>query len=277
MSTKSTSAIPSLPNSKVSKLKEHLENLFPGQWINSNQRTKTLSTGLTFIDQGISRGLAKQKISAWVGPASCGKTSLLRSVISRWLSCGFEIAYIDTQDKLLASNWICLEDTTNKNNSNTSANNESPGKFWVVRNLPDKDYLWATETLIRCHIFDVIILDLDLDNQNQPFSTQVNWRSSKVYSRVQNALSKSKAALLFITNNPHLPPGWHFYARLDFQWTTNIQHAEGLHGKTMLLPAINCSITKDGISNSTEVPVNAYSVNHLFTHAPISDRRSVKT
>src|ERR1700733_5847530 len=100
----STSIMASLPNPKISKLKEHLENLFPGQWINSNQRTKTLSTGLTFIDQGISRGLARQKISAWLGPASCDKTSLLRSIISRWLNCGFEIAYIDTQNKLLASN-----------------------------------------------------------------------------------------------------------------------------------------------------------------------------
>jgi hypothetical protein len=272
MSSTSPLSITSLPNSKVGKLKEHLENLFPGQWINNNQRTKTLSTGLSFIDQGISRGLAKQKISAWVGPASCGKTSLLRSVISRWLSCGFEIAYIDTQDKLLASNWICLENLTAKD-----TNNQSPGKFWVVRNLADKDYLWATETLIRSHIFDVIILDLDLDNQNQQFNTSINWRSTKVYSRLQNALSKSKTALLFLTNNHRLPHGWNFYARLDFQWAANIQYTEGLNGKTMLLPNIDCSITKDGLSHNTEVPISAYAANRLFTHSPIPDRRSAKT
>ena len=282
MSSTSSLSIAPLPNSKIGKLKEHLENLFPGQWININQRTKTLSTGLSFIDQGISRGLARQKISAWVGPASCGKTSLLRSVISRWLNCGFEIAYIDTQDKLLASNWICLEnltdkDSEDKNTNNQAPDNQSPGKFWVVRNLADKDYLWATETLIRSHVFEVIILDLDLDNQNQQFNTQVNWRSNKVYSRLQNALSKSKTALLFLTNNHRLPQGWNFYARLDFQWAANIQYTEGLNGKTMLLPNIDCSITKDGLSHNTEVPISAYAANRLFTHSSIPDRRSAKT
>ncbi len=277
MRSTSSLSIASLPNSKIGKLKEHLENLFPGQWINSNQRTKTLSTGLTFIDQGISRGLARQKISAWVGPASCGKTSLLRSIISRWLSCGFEIAYIDTQNKLLASNWICLENAVDKDSANKDTNNQSPGKFWVVRNLPDKDYLWATETLIRSRIFDVIILDLDLADQNKQYNAQINWQSNKVYSRLQNALSKSKTALLFITNNHRLPNAWNFYARLDFQWAANIQYTEGLHGKTMLLPTINCSITKDGLSHNTEVPISAYAANRLFTHSPIPDRRLAKT
>jgi hypothetical protein len=265
----------SLPNSKVSKLKEHLEGLFPGQWINGNQRTKTLSTGLSFIDQGISKGLARQRISAWVGPASSGKTSLLRSVISRWLNCGFEIAYIDTADKLLASNWICLENSIDQNH-NTNTNNQPLGKFWVVRNLAKQDPLWATETLIRSRIFDVIILDVDSDNQNKQFDNQVNWRSNKTYSRLQNALSKSNTALLFLTDNHHLPKNWNFYARLDFQWGANIQPTEGLNGKTMLLPTINCSITKNGLSHNAEIPITAHTANHLFTHSPIADRRSAK-
>jgi hypothetical protein len=260
--------------SSITKLKEHLENLFPGQWINPKQRTKTLSTGLAFLDQSLSRGLARQRISAWVGPASCGKTSLLRSIISRWLNCGFEIAYIDTQDKLLASNWIYLENVENIENKNKESN-QAPGKFLVVRDLTNKDYLWATEALIRSHVFDVLILDLDLET-NQ-FNTQINWRSNKIYARLQNALSKSKTALLLLTNNNHLPTSWHFYARLDFHWGTNIQYNEGLQGKTMLLPTINCSITKDGLSQNTEVPIIAYATNRLFTHSSIPDRRSTKT
>jgi len=264
--------------SPVTKLREHLENLFPGQWINPKQRTKTLSTGLAFLDKGITRGLARQRISAWVGPASCGKTSLLRSIIGRWLDCGFEITYIDTQDKLLASNWICLENTENKNN-------QSPGKFWVVRDLAYKDYLWATEALIRSHVFDVLILDMDfsLDNQgsikqaDKQANTQVNWRSNKIYARLQNALSKSKTALLLLTSNNHLPPSWHFYTRLDFHWGTNVQHTQGLQGNTMLLPSINCSISKDGLSHNTEVPIIAYAANRLFTHSQVPDRRSAKT
>ncbi len=276
MSTTSPLTTASSPNLKIGKLKEHLENLFPGQWLNGNQRTKTLSTGLTFIDQGISRGLARQKISAWVGPSSSGKTSLLRTVISRWLNCGFEIAYIDTQDKLLASNWVNLENLENER-IKPSQPSEPPGKFWVVRNLENKDYLWATDTLIRSHIFDVIILDIDHQANAQNIHAQINWRSVKVWTRLQNALSKSKTALLLLTNNSELPRSWNFYARLDFQWGANIQHTEGIHGTTTILPKINCSITKDGLSHNTEVPIIAYAANRLFTHSPIPDRRSAKT
>lgn len=257
---------------RLNKLKEHLENLFPGQWINTNQRTKTLSTGLSFIDKSISRGIARQRISAWVGPASSGKTSLLRTIIGRWLNCGFEIAYIDTQDKLLASNWIHLENSHDPESKNT---NQSTGKFWVARDLAGRDFLWATETLIRSRIFDVIILDLDLDNTNQQSNT-INWRSNKVYTRLQNALSKSQTALLFLTNNHKLPQNWNFYTRLDFQWGNNIQYTEGLLGKTMLSPTISCSIQKDGLSHNTEVPIISYAANRLFTHSSIPDRRSTK-
>lgn len=247
--------------SPITKLRNHLEDLFPGQWVHTPSRARTLSTGLAFLDQGLTRGLARQRMSAWVGPASSGKTSLLRSTISHWLNCGFQIAYIDTEDKLLASNWVFLE------NSQLKDQEQSLGKFWVVRDLANSDYLWATETLVRSNIFDVVILDLDL----------VNCRSGKVYARWQNSLSKSKTALLLLSSNNRLPAGWNFYAQLDFHWGENIQYSEGLCGKTMILPAINCSITKNGLAYNTEVPITAYVANRLFTHSPVPDRRSTKT
>ncbi len=261
-------------STSVAKLKEHLEDLFPGQWLNTAARTRTLSTGLAFLDQGLTRGLARQKMSAWIGPASSGKTSLLRSIINHWLASGFQIAYIDKEDKLLASNWIFIENDEHKDQE------QPPGKFWVIRDLPANDYLWATETLVRSNIFDVVIVDLGSGNSHYNSSSQPNkqmsWRSSKVYARWQNSLSKSKTALLLLTDN-NLPAGWNFYTQLDFHWGENIQYSEGLCGKTMILPAINCCITKNGLAHNTEVPITAYVANRLFTHSPVPDRRSAKT
>lgn len=295
-------------STQVAKLRQRLESLFPGQWIHTPSRTKTLFTGLNFLDQGPARGLARQRISAWIGPASCGKTSLLRSIIAHWLSCGFHIVYVDTANNLLASNWVFLEDQDLQDQHGEQQHKEQrgedrqhgdqqhrdqqyeQGKFWMVRDLIDKDpldrnltdrnlvgktsgsnnFLWAVETLIRSNIFDVVVLDLDT-------SQQTNWRSSKVYARWQNSLSKSKTALLLLTGNNHLPSGWNFYARLDFSWGTQVQYIEGLQGKTMILPSINCQITKDGIANNKEVPITAYVTNRLFTHSPVPDRRSAKT
>lgn len=264
------SLISASTNKKINKLKEHLENLFPGQWITNNQRTRTISTGLAFIDQNISRGLARQRINAWTGPASCGKTSLLRSIIKRWLNCGLEIAYIDIDNKLTAGNWTDLNTAEKKDDINS-------GNFRVIRNLPNKDQLWAIETLIYSRIFDVIILDLNLYNQNNNNSTKdlMSWRTNKTYWRLQSALNKSQTALLLLTDNDCLPD-WNFYARLNFQWGLNIQFIDDLQGKALILPTVDCSITKDGLSRQAEVEITADIPNHLFTHAPIPDRRSAE-
>ena len=109
--------------------------------------------------------------------------------------------------------------------------------------MPEKDYIWATEALIKSRIFDVIILDLDLSEHN-PFSKQKNWQSVKVYSRLQNALSKSNTALLFLTNNNHLSNNWHFYTRLNFQWAKNITYIEGLNGKLFYYPKYIVQLAK---------------------------------
>jgi len=259
--------------STVAKLKQHMESLFPGKWITPS-RTKTLFTGLGFLDHGITRGLARQRISAWTGSASCGKTSLLRSIIVNWLASDFHIVYVDTENSLLADSWTSFEEQQNQQPS---------GKFWMVRDLATwqqfekntrnnniTDYLWAIDTLIRSNIFDVVILDL---NNSQ----HINWQSNKVYARWQNALSKSKTALLLLTNNNRLPQGWNFYTKLEFSWSDNIQYTEGLLGKTMILPAINCRINKDGLVQNTEVPITAHAKNRLFTHPPAPDRRSAKS
>jgi hypothetical protein len=250
-------------NKSITKLKQHLESLFPGQWITPS-RTKTLFTGLAFLDHGIARGLARQRISAWVGPASCGKTSLLRSIINNWLASSFHIVYVDIGNSLQANNWTCFEEQQ-----------QLPGKFWMVRDLitaeaADNNYLWSIDTLIRSNIFDVVILDLAVHQH-------INWRSNKILVRWQNSLSKSKTALLLLTNNHHLPQEWNFYTRLEFSWATNIHYNEGLLGKTMILPAIHCRITKDGLAQNMEVPITAHVTNRLFTHPSVPDRRSAKT
>lgn len=109
----------------VAALKQHLEQLFPGKWISGKENPKALQTGLTEIDQCLSRGLARQRITEWTGYASSGKTTLLRAIIANWCASGFDVAYIDTGCKLLAADWSVVD--------------QGRGRFWVVRLDPAHD------------------------------------------------------------------------------------------------------------------------------------------
>lgn len=271
----------------LANLRQHLESLFPGKWVGADYKQKTLLTGLPEIDQSLSRGLVRQRITEWIGPLSSGKTSVLRAIIGNWCASGFNVAYIDTEDRLVAADWIFLEQgkcqTLPDNMTPPLASGQTTGRFWVIRNLPipagrdnsrprsrtTHNHLWAADELIRANAFDVVILDLGSSERTKPIS-------SRVYARLQNSLSKSKAALILLRDSELSHPGWGCSAQIGFRWGPVLNCIEGLHGNVLILPSIHCSVTKDGLSHMAEVQVSSHVANRLFTHSSIPDRRTPK-
>jgi len=287
----------------IAVLKQHFENLFPGKWVRADSRQKTLITGIAEIDHSLTRGVARQRITEWLGTVSSGKTSILRAIISNWCASGLDVAYIDAEDRLVASDWIFIEKGlcgAKPANMLDLAHNQlspSPGKFWVIRNLqhqgsanrhppesrnyPDKskrfkqrlitqEHLWAADELIRCNAFDVVILDLGSSERTKPVS-------SRVYARLNNSLARSKTALILLRDSEFSQPGWGCYAQIGFRWGPTLKPIEGLHGAVMIFPSIYCSITKDGLSHTAEVQVTSHVTDSLFTHPQVPDRRTPKT
>ncbi|MBI4534396.1 MAG: hypothetical protein HY711_10675 [Candidatus Melainabacteria bacterium] len=72
-------------------------------------------------------------------------------------------------------------------------------------------------------------------------------------------------------------PGWGCHARLSFEWGTTIKHEQGISGIAIIVPTINCSVWKDGLSQTTEVTPNVHVANRLFTHPSVPDRRTPKS
>ncbi|PWT94401.1 MAG: hypothetical protein C5B53_13310 [Candidatus Melainabacteria bacterium] len=263
----------------------------------ADSRQKTLITGIAEIDHSLTRGVARQRITEWLGTVSSGKTSILRAIISNWCASGLDVAYIDAEDKLVASDWIFIEKgLCGAKPTNMLAHDQPPsssGKFWVIRNLslphqglvsrnpPNKskrlkqrlitqEHLWAADELIRCNAFDVVILDLGSSERSRPVP-------SRVYARLNNSLARSKTALILLRDSESSEPGWGCYAQIGFRWGPTIKPVEGLHGAVMILPSIYCSVTKDGLSHTAEVQVTSHVTNSLFTHPQVPDRRTPKT
>jgi hypothetical protein len=272
----------------LATLRQQLESLFPGKWVQADHKQKTLLTGLAEIDQSLTRGIARQRITEWLGSVSSGKTSVLRNIISHWCASGFDVAYIDTEDRLVASDWVFIEQRVLANkNSQQHSMQSAAGRFWVIRNLPVstdtavninkrakprlpvQNPLWATDELIRSHAFDVVILDMGQSERAKPIP-------SRVYARLQNSLSKSKTALILLRDSEFSNPGWGCYAQIGFRFQPTVKSIDGLHGAVMILPSINCSVVKDGLSQTAEVEISSHVANRLFTHPHVPDRRTPK-
>lgn len=279
-------------HASLATLRQHLENLFPGKWVRGDDRQKTLLTGLSEIDHSLMRGLARQRITEWSGPVSSGKTSVLRAIVSNWCASGFDVAYVDTENRLIPADWIFLDKGNCGARPVGLANRQkssSSGKFWGIRNLSisnrdtappgasrfkkrlvAQEHLWAADELIRSNAFDVVILDLGASEQRRPIT-------SRIYARLQNSLAKSKAALILLRDGEFLQPGWGCYAQIGFRWGLTWQSIEGLNGAITILPSIHCSVIKDGLAHTAEVQVISHVTNSLFTHPQVPDRRTPKT
>lgn len=272
---------------RVSNLRKQLENLFPGKWLTGNERTRNLQTGVPEIDQGISKGIARRRITEWIGSVSSGKTTLLRNAISNWCAAGFNVAYIDTEGRLQASDWAYID--------------QGQGKFWIVRppdantiSAPDnrvvplvskrslysQEATWSADQFIRSNAFDVVILDLGAIDPSDQKRRGMSYSpvSSRVYARLQRSLDRSKAALVIVRDGIPTSAGdtWGCYSRFSFDLGTSIKCEQGLAGVAMITPTIRCRVERDGMNQSLEVNVGSTVQNRLFTHPQVPDRRTSK-
>jgi hypothetical protein len=288
---------------RVSQLKQQFEQLFPGKWVTGAERSPNLQTGFAEIDKGVARGIARKRIAEWVGPISSGKTSLLRAAISNWCSAGLNVAYIDTEGKLLAADWAFLQ--------------QAPGKFWIVR-PPDgntictrsaheratgeaalsqnhnvvpliarralfaQEALWSADQFIRCNGFDVVVLDFGSSNPSDSRRRGIAYTPvpSRVYARLQRSLDRSKAALIIVRDIPAdskiQSESWGASTRFVFDWGTAIRCESGLLGNVMITPTVKCNVSKDGMQQIAEVDIASSVQNRLFTHPQVPDRRTSK-
>jgi hypothetical protein len=276
---------------RVSDLKKQLEHLFPGKWLRGDEKSRNLQTGMSEIDGGICRGIARKRITEWVGSVSSGKTSLLRAAITNWCTAGLNVAYIDANGQLFAADWAFID------------NGSTTGKFWIVR-PPDKDTIsidksktvvplvskqhlyaqeaiWSADQFVRSNAFDVVILDLgalDLGSSKRRGMVYTGV-PSRTYARLQRSLDKSKAALIITRDTvPGAAAGdsWGCWARFNFDWSAEVTRENGLAGTVMITPNIRCNIVKDGMSQTVEVKLGCSVQNRLFTHPQVPDRRTSK-
>jgi hypothetical protein len=242
---------------QVSALRQHLEQLFPGKWLSGKEKSKALLTGLPVIDNSLTRGLARQQITEWIGAVSSGKTTLLRTMIANWCASGFDVAYIDTGCKLLAADWVFVE--------------KGRGRLWVIRAPPKEDSnttFYAADQLIRCNAFDAVILDLG----------HRNTLSNRIYARLQRSLARSKAALIVVRDHSSAPiGGWGCHIQFNFCWTDKAQLESGINGVAAIAPSINLRISKEGLSKNLETTVGIHVSNRLYTHPTVPDRRAPET
>jgi nicotinamide riboside kinase len=275
-------------HARVQNLRKHLEQLFPGKWLSGNERTRNLQTGVPEIDQGISRGIARRRITEWIGSVSSGKTTLLRNAISNWCAAGLNVAYIDTEGRLLASDWAYID--------------QGQGKFWIVRppdantisapsnqvlpliskrSLYSQEATWSADQFIRSNAFDVVILDFGAIDPSDQRRRGMSYSpvSSSVYARLQRSLDRSKAALIIVRDafgSADASASWGCYSRFTFDRGTSIKCEPGLAGIAMITPTIGCRVERDGMNQSLEVTTNSSIQNRLFTHPQVADRRIPK-
>ena len=297
---------------RVEALKQQFEQLFPGKWLTNSRRHKNLTTGLDAIDNGITRGIARKRISEWSGPLSSGKTTLLRNAISHWCAQGLNVAYIDCEGKLYPADWASIE-------------KPGKGKFWIVRpdekhvrrekksdaseptmlvskkNLMVQEATWSADQFIRSNAFDVVILDIGNNQFGQRKSLGMGYSSvpSRIYARLQRALDKSKAALIMVSDNisgleidafdgaennknsakfsKNAPSNnWGCHARFVFNRGLAVRCEAGLNGVAMITPTIKLYAWRDGLTQEMEVSLGSTVPNRLFTHTQVPDRRTSK-
>jgi hypothetical protein len=302
---------------RVEALKQQLEQLFPGKWLNGQMRPRNnINTGIEGIDAGVTRGIARKRITEWSGPLSSGKTSLLRSAVAHWCAQGLNVAYIDCEGKLYPADWASITAANSADqkvvpiNLKSELENESvqqKGKFWIIRpseknenksasvvpliskrNLLMQEAIWSADQFIRSNAFDIVILDLGSNQPGKKKGLGMGYSPApgKIYTRLQRSLDKSKAALIVVSDtsvadeddesNTSASNNWGCHARFTFNRGLAVKCEAGLNGVAMIVPTIRLSAWRDGLSQEVEVNLGSSVPNRLYTHTQIPDRRTSK-
>jgi hypothetical protein len=292
-------------NASVANLKRELEQLFPGKWLTGGDGGRALRTGIAELDSGVA--FAKRRIGEWIGPASSGKSTLLRAIIAQWCLSGLNVAYIDTYSKLIAADWAFVQRGASGavplnmkrarrigTTSNTSMNADQ-GHFFVVRvsevlgRKPVEDEgrsgeeearqfekdirqqaCWVAEQLIRANAFDVVIFDL----------AESLFLSDRIYARFKRALERSSTAMIILRDGDlqeNFSTSWGRHAWSGFKWAAPVYCEKGVNGGiSMILPTIEGYVSKEGQAQKMEGRLISNVPNRLFTHPQIPDRRTSK-
>jgi len=87
-------------------------------------------------------GLPRGSVIEWLGPASSGKTAVLRTGLARLRMHGESVAWIDTRHTLYAPDWTDLV--------------SGAGEFWVVRPRTVREAAWCADLLLRSGAFGAV-------------------------------------------------------------------------------------------------------------------------
>lgn len=102
-------------------------------------------TGLPPLDAVLPEGgLPRGRIVEWLGPASSGKTAVLRASLERLRRDGESVALIDGTRALYAPDWVTLV--------------PGEGEFWVVRPPSPPEATWCADLLLRSGAFGAVAL-----------------------------------------------------------------------------------------------------------------------
>lgn len=291
---------------KVAALKQHLEELFPGKWLVSGERARHIKTGLVEIDNCLSKGIARKRITQWIGPMSSGKTTVLKAMIQNLCKAGLNIAYVDAEGRLLASDWVFADRKGSgkvwiaRPEEKRSSEQKSAGiakkilPFLTRKSLLLQEAIWSCDQFIRSNAFDLVVLDLGAINLADGRGAGAGYKPlpSKVYGRLQRALDKSKAALIVVNEidssfaadndkqNRSLAEqanGWGCHTSFHFSRGAKVNLETGLNGVVMITPNIFVTANRDGMAQKLQLSFGAAIQNRLFTHPQVPDRRIRKS
>lgn len=124
------------------ELERKLEEIGPIR-LRPGDARRTVSTGMPALDAILPRGgLPRGEPVEWLGPRSCGKTALLRSVLFRLRAAGEPVAIVDAGRTLFSPDWV----------------GGGEGAFWVVRPPSGKEAAWCADLLLRSGGFGAVAL-----------------------------------------------------------------------------------------------------------------------
>jgi RecA/RadA recombinase len=123
---------------------QQLEKAIDALVVQPRAHVRTLPTGFEHLDALLPQGgLPRGRATEWVGPRSCGKTALLRTVLGRLTAMGEPVAYVDGGWTLFAPDWVELAERG----------------FWVVRPGDTGEAAWSADLLLRSGAFGAVVLD----------------------------------------------------------------------------------------------------------------------
>lgn len=141
-------------------------------------------TGLPLLDALLpDGGLPRGRVVEWAGPASSGKTAVLRESLRHLRREGESVALIDASGGLYAPHWQALV--------------PGEGEFWIVRPNSAPEATWCADLLLRSGAFGAVALRVEeaVGITSRAGTTEALGRAASV--RLQRLAEE--AATVFVT------------------------------------------------------------------------------